>query len=769
MAVFQDYKWNTSLDNFKYINILYGRNYSGKTTLSRIARALETGNISDKYNSPQFDLKLNDGLNVTQYNLTGHSQTIRVFNEDFVKENLSFITDDEGTINSFAILGEDNTKIEKKIEQIESELGSEEKTGLRGKLVDASSNYQTSNRNWNNKKTDLEGKLSEKATNRQTGIKYQTVLAEPNYNITRIREDVQTVISANYTPITQVKTTKHQELLREQPKQEVPKLEKFDLSYSTLKDTAKDLSTKKIQVSAPIQELLSDAALNNWVREGRTLHQDKRDTCAFCGNTLPDDLMDKLESHFNKESEHLIIEIDQAVTLIDSEITKVPNLFKITLRNFYSEFRPDVEQQIQLFNEKSKLYIKSLEELKRQLGKRKKDIFKPLEFNEPVSVEQDILDVYNKYEEIRRRSNDFTNKLSSKQTQARKDLRLNEVYHFTTDIQYTDEVKEIEDLESKKNEAEKEKETAQKIVTEREEQIKNLRTQLKDESKGADKVNDYLNNYFGHQFLTLEAVKNKEEEANKYRFEITRNGKKAYHLSEGECRLITFCYFMAKLDEIETKGKKLIIWIDDPISSLDANHVFFVYSLIKGKIIDLKIAKQLFISTHNLDFLKYLKRLLDQRDMSTKASFYIINRVEEASSIEIMPDYLKKYVTEFNYLFEQIHSCGTITEVNDSNYKVFYNFGNNARKFLEIYLYYKYPNCQSHDKKMIKFFGDKIAAILTDRINNEYSHLAGTFERGGLPVEVAEMKKTAEVILEKLKEDPDQYQALRESIGIEQA
>ena len=770
MAVFQDYSWKASLNDFKHINILYGRNYSGKTTLSRIFRALETGSISDKYNSPQFDLRLNNETNVTQDNLTGHSQTIRVFNEDFVKENLSFITDDEGTINSFAILGEDNTKIEKKIEEIESELGSEEKKiGLRGKLADANSNYQASNKNWNNKKADLEGKLSEKATNRQTGIKYKTVFAEPNYNITRIRQDIQTVISENYTPITPEQVIKHQELLREQPKQKVPELEKFDLSYSTLKDTAKDLATKKIQVSASIQELLSDAALNNWVREGRTLHQDKRDACAFCGNTLPDDLMDKLDKHFNKESEDLIIEINQAVTSIEDEIAEVPDLSKITLRNFYSEFQHEVEQQIQLFNEKSKLYIKFLKELKKQLEKRKKDIFKPLEFNEPVSVEQDMLVVYQEYEKIRRQSNDFTNKLSSKQDQARKDLRLNEVYNFTTDIKYMDEVKEIKTLESKKNESEIEKETAQKNITESESQIKNLRTQLKDESKGADKVNDYLNHYFGHQFLTLEAIKNTEEgDVNKYRFEITRDGTKAFHLSEGECRLIAFCYFMAKLDDVDTKGKKPIIWIDDPISSLDANHVFFVYSLIKSEIVDLEIVKQLFISTHNLDFMKYLKRLLDQRDMHSKASFYVIDRIGKISDIKPMPDYLKKYVTEFNYLFEQIYKCATINTIDDHNYWIFYNFGNNARKFLEIYLYYKYPNSQNHGKKMIKFFGDKIPAIFTDRINNEYSHLPGTFERGALPVEVAEMKTAAEIILKKLEKDTEQYQALLESIGIEQ-
>ena len=68
MAVFQDFHWTSSVRDegnnvaeFKKINILYGRNYSGKTTLSRIFRAMETGSISDKYASPEFQLSFNGG------------------------------------------------------------------------------------------------------------------------------------------------------------------------------------------------------------------------------------------------------------------------------------------------------------------------------------------------------------------------------------------------------------------------------------------------------------------------------------------------------------------------------------------------------------------------------------------------------------------------------------------------------------------------------------------------------------------------------------
>ena len=58
IAVYEDFDWDKSIKNkdgtveeFKKVNILFGRNYSGKTTLSRIIRTLETGSISEKYDN----------------------------------------------------------------------------------------------------------------------------------------------------------------------------------------------------------------------------------------------------------------------------------------------------------------------------------------------------------------------------------------------------------------------------------------------------------------------------------------------------------------------------------------------------------------------------------------------------------------------------------------------------------------------------------------------------------------------------------------------
>ena len=243
-------------------------------------------------------------------------------------------------------------------------------------------------------------------------------------------------------------------------------------------------------------------------------------------------------------------------------------------------------------------------------------------------------------------------------------------------------------------------------------------------------------------------------------------------MSEGECSLIAFCYFIAKLDSIDTKGKKPIIWVDDPISSLDGNHIFFVYSLLVAEIAEKGNFEQLFVSTHNLDFLKYLRRLKcfetqdDGKLKECNKQYFLIARQGKVSTLEKLPEYLKEYGTEFNYLFSCINKCASVSAVDDTNYELFYNFGNNARKFLEIYLYFKYPDFSKQDEKLQKFWGSEtIPPILTDRINNEYSHLAGSVERASMPIEVPEMLTTAKQIIKKIKEDKEQYSALMRSIG----
>ncbi len=176
--------------------------------------------------------------------------------------------------------------------------------------------------------------------------------------------------------------------------------------------------------------------------------------------------------------------------------------------------------------------------------------------------------------------------------------------------------------------------------------------------------------------------------------------------------------------------------------------------------------KQLFISTHNLDFLKYLKRLSGRGKGDGNVQQFLVTKGKDASTIQLMPDYLKKYVTEFNYLFHQIFRCSKAE--NAAIYpEAFFSFGNNLRKFLEAYLFYKYPSHEDGIKRLSRFLGDdQIAIALTNRLDNELSHLEEAFDRSVKPIEQPEIITLANFLLNKLFEvDKDQYNSLLKSIG----
>jgi wobble nucleotide-excising tRNase len=447
--------------------------------------------------------------------------------------------------------------------------------------------------------------------------------------------------------------------------------------------------------------------------------------------------------------------------------------FTLNKEQFYSNFASQFDALQKQWNKTITTYSQSIDCLIFELNEREKDIFKARELSHIPDVSQTILETIQEINKLIDEHNRKTQTLSEDQQKARAQLRYSDIATFLNTISYDTKVTEIEEL---KTELETAKMTFGDLNTQIEilnEDKKTLEAQAQDQSKGAELVNQHLQHFFGHNELKLVA----EGTAPNIRFKIMRDSENASNLSEGECSLISFCYFIAKMgDELknEVESKKLIIYIDDPISSLDSNHIFFMFSLIESVIAEPQKYRQLFISTHNLDFLKYLKQLTFPKYKSNENAkknnpdrkhFLIERKSKSKIVLKHAPDYLRNYITEFNYLFFQIYSCS-----NSDNDKISedyqYNFGNNTRKFLEAYLFYKYPSDKlSFDERMRRFFNDDISYNLVRRIINEYSHLEDRFERGLKPVDIDEIKQIAQKVMETIKaKDEEQYNALIESI-----
>lgn len=787
LAVFDNFSWDKSvldkdkkIQNFEKVNIFYGRNYSGKTTLSRIFRAMELGCISDKYDAPRFSILLADNSKIDQGNLTSHGKIIRVFNEDFIRENLRFFNDSNENIEPFAILGSANNLLEQEIATIQMEIGSEEvgvETGLQLQRLELRKKYEAEKTKLKNEEDWLDEKLTKKATDKKEGIKYQfEKFGDQNYTKAKLENDISKIYGETYQSLKGAEKQDKEALIREAQKLHISASPAVPLTFQKLAQKTAQLMTQTIVAADKIENLINNPKLNQWVDTGRTLHADKHTDCAFCGNTITPARWAALGKHFDEASNALKVEIETTIAEISGEINKISSSAKIDKNLYYTQFHERLAIAVKNNEVAEKLYVDGLNKLKEDLDRRRANIWYAQDnYIIPNDSVPALEEARKKCEIVRAESNQFAEKLKEAQTTAKSLLRLSEVETFTHTIDYKAKKATVKEIENNvKKIIETGKEITQKIE-EKKRTLADKKRQLNDEEKGAIKVNEYLNHYFGNQYLSLVAKQEGGDDATdkKIRFEVVRDGKKAFNLSEGECSLLAFCYFLAKLEDVATQGSKPVIWIDDPICSLDNNHIFFVFSLLFSEIITKDGYEQLFLSTHNLDFLKYLKKLepkniqIQPKPKEYSLGYFLIERSGPKAAIKSMPSYLRTHITEFNYLFHQIYKCATSSQIADENYADFYTFGNNARKFLEILLFYKYPDTGKEGEKYRKFFGEgNIPSMLVSRVSNEYSHLAGGLERGALPVDIPEMHQVAKLILEKIKfHDKEQYTSFLNSIG----
>lgn len=783
-AVFKDFEWDKHVVDsqgkavcLQDVNIFFGRNYSGKTTLSRIFRAFELKGGLEKYENSSFKLELGDGSTIDEKSIASFTNAVRVFNEDFVKGNLLFIGNPEEGVTPFAVLGE-NAQIESEIQELKVLLGSaeeENETGLYLERKNAIKRYQEAEKEIREEKEGLEKKLKLKALDKRTGIKYQPQLfGDQNYNVAKLEEELKMVTQSYRLPDGQISELKAS--VKEETKP-IPHISKYTLpSFEDINQRIKAIVEQPIMASGKIEELVHNAIAHKWVEEGCKLHEGKK-TCLFCGGEITKNRWAELERHYDEATRILKDKAQKAVDWLNEQIKIVKELYKISPEQYYQHFKMEVEGISKNMDKLRENLFTALDSILLQVNKKLEDIHSTPSYIEHTFDLSELNTIYSQIEKLEKSATEYGAKLKQEQSKAKEKLRLSEVARFKEERGYEEIVKIISEKEAVFKEKEIIKKEKEEAVLLKEQAIKAKERLRQNEEEGAKKVNEILQNYFGNRFIELRAVKKDNEEG--IYFDVFRGEEKAYNLSEGERNLVAFAYFVAKLEDVETISEKPMIWIDDPISSLDANHVFFIFSLIDQQIVAKRQWTQIFISTHNLDFLRYLKRLhtkeltipyLDKKgDIKQRCiqiQRFLLERQDNSSVISVMPKYMKEHVTEFNYLFHQIYRCSEDTE--NENYELFYNFGNNARKFLEAYLYYKYPDNETNclHKKMLRFFSDGCAATTIDRIDNELSHLEGLMERGMSVSDHFEIKKCAQYILEAIKtKDPDQYDAFLLSIN----
>ncbi len=730
---YKNFKWGNNLEEFKTINIFYGRNYSGKTTLSRIARSFELKKHNEDFLDGNFKIKLEDGSFLTQNDVINSNLDIRVYNSDFVKENLNYLYDKKGNIKGFKSIGVEQKDIKESIEKRKEILKTRNE-----KLKDIQANRENISKTQQAKIKTLNEKLIDKA---------KLVKSEPNLikqgsnydkrnlenDLIEIKDNINAYILNNEEQNQLIK------ILEDKEKQNIIFKNTFN------KDNFQGIFTYSLKIlekEVIIKENLT-SELRKWLEEGLEFHKEHSFTqqCKFCNNPLTLERIAWIENNIKDDSgEKEQIEKELKDLLDNFESYKLESkklLLGIEYENFYSNYKDIFIGLKEQLGVSIANYNEELLKIEKKLTKKKKDVFTPMKLENINDFSDEILQILNKIENLCKENNEYAKNLLSKQDEARKKLRLNEVAKFAKDSDCFAKQDEIKNLGQKLSNMQSTIETEKNEINNYNLEIEKYKEKLSNLETSTSNINKYLKSYFGHNMLELKAKKDDKGQLNG-EFEILRNGKQAKNLSEGECSLVAFCYFVASLEDANTKDKNPIIWIDDPISSLDNNHIFFIFSLIENEIVEKDSFKQFFISTHNLDFLKYTKRLKKikpkQNENSKKKyefpQYYFIERGVkksiETSEIKKLPKCLERYTTEFNYLFEQIYKFKNIDDTYNEDLKIslVYNFGNNLRKFLEIYLFFKYPNeIKSLDKELIKRFFNN--TYQSDNIDENQKIIAG--------------------------------------------
>lgn len=783
-GIFKNFDWTTNLTyqnnkgqneiyDFKDINIFYGRNYSGKTSLSKIIRSLEKQAVPPKYDHPNFKIELSDGSLISHNNLSAFAHPIHVYNSDFVKENLKFIHDENAKIESFSVtLGGNNQQILDQIQELKGELGSNEEDARSGfylNIHNKNNELKNTRENHDSKKRDLEKLLTDKATRSSDSIKNQHEhFGNIRYDKRNLEADISEVQKSSFQVLSEDQKTEKLALIRQVELPNPPELQSYTLNFPSLMNSTMQILKTVVGGSQKIEELVQDSDLNSWVQQGHHLHKD-RSNCAFCTNEINEQRQVELRQHFDNETQLLQNRIVDGIKQIKALLESQSFIISFDINHYYQKYHSAlVELKVNLHATIGLQKI-SLEKIIKLLEQKNGKLFTQLEAEYPMDYSDRIKAILEQISGIRDECIQLNINLKTQQNEAKNALRLNHVYHFLQDINFTQQNLDINlafqaiaplETELTTLKAQKDAITAE---------IKTEEDKLKSEGEACIRINNILNHDFGHQALSLKAIDNPQ--AQNIHFEIQRNGAKAHNLSEGEQSLISFCYFLAKIQDDLDQDKKPILWIDDPICSLDNNHIYFTYSLLENICLNNKYG-QLFISTHSLDFLKYLTQLtpIGKTDNVPKKerSFYQIEKTFLGSIIRKMSSHLEKNSSEFIYLFNIIYQCSLADEINDSNHLYFYNFANNARKFLEIYTYYLYPNPTLVDRQRLQmFWEDRLPRIFSERINHDGSHAVTILEGKITLRDFSEISTNAKLILSKLKErNTEQFKSLTDSIGL---
>jgi wobble nucleotide-excising tRNase len=724
LGIFSEYKHDSALPDFKRYNLFYGWNGSGKTTLTKLFSSLDDG-ASKEFAELEYEIDSESG---TFKNGDKFDKKIMVFNKDYIEENIEI---SGSRAKPIFILGSENKAMAEKVEKDEILL-----SDLRKKLKEQNDDKVRKEKERGNKFTDV-AKIIGANTSGSSIRNYRKPEAESAFKL------LSSKAILNIDEVSDCSITLKQE--------EKPKVSPINLSvclsdFNEIIKRGRELCQRIVSSSA-IQRLKDNPDISSWVEIGLGLHN-KHDSknCEFCGQALHHERMKDLAKYFNEEDRMLKEEISSELKKLELIYNNIASYPAPDKANLYQELQAEYVSRVTTFNKERINFLEKVSEFSKILESKKSKVVEEVKFSFdlPDNFEKSIENVNN----VLKKHNEKTSNFQDKRDDAQKRLER----HYLSEI--FDEVKtiekEISDCEEeikKINDGDGDEPGIRRLV----EQIAANKATISSEHKACDILNSKLETFLGRKEIIFEVSPGGG-------YVIKRDGKIAINLSEGEKTAIAFVYFIVHLNNQNFNLTDGIVVIDDPISSLDSNSLFQAFSFLKNSVED---AKQVFILTHNFDFLRLLINWLNHSHSDKKTYLMICNKFENerVAYIGKLDPLLEKYESEYHYLCKillTLECDGTIASV--------YNIPNIARKVLDSFLMFRVPSGDNAFEKLkaLTFDEDKKTAIY--KFVNDQSHITG---KGFDPCLIPETQKNVQYLLEMMDSTfPEHFQILKSSIPL---
>ncbi|MGO4453415.1 AAA family ATPase [Arthrobacter sp. RAF14] len=688
---FANYRWDSGLPELSRINVIFGPNGSGKTSLARSFDDLRNHADGEGFRHVSFLLSNDD----VDQSTSGHDHPefdrVYVFSDRYIADSHRFHADDP-SMEAVLTIGKRSVDDELRLEELRRD--EKHRQDERVNKFDAK-------------------KSAEKLLESQYGSIAQQVVGAAASAGGRWKSRgsfsakvVRTAFEGSHSKWVQLSEAALKDKIGIINSGQSDPIPSFTAAVTVPGGIAKRLSDalNATPITTVLDTLQSHPEAASWVQEGQQLHSEV-DTCLFCSGPVTTERKEEINRHFSDA----VAQLQRELGAVSREISSIETNANIALANLPNRglLFPDLRERYETASEELATDLKTLarwaSDARLRAEEKARNVLLTVEseIDEPVTVDPSV---------VRAVCEEHDNRVQAHGALVREAAEAVELHYLKSGENLVEELSKATGvLGGELDNLDKE------LVSIRAE-IAGLESADGDPNPTARVLTEEVTRLLGRSELKFEAV------GGKYR--VLRHGEPAIGLSVGERTAITLVHFLETVAKHDN-GKSIVV-IDDPVSSLDSNVFLGVSTHIWSEVVNKSHIEQFFLLTHNFELFRQWDIQIQgvPEKFRPKHQFYEIKarNVTRAGITKREPllakwphreDARKKIRSTYHHAFIAVVEAKQRLDNDDSlenRLDAQLLFPNVIRRMLESFLAFKYPERVGNFNDSMRDAGKMLAA-----------------------------------------------------------